>query len=280
MATSQLASEFEEIASKLRIVKPQVAVIGRGHVGRAQIRALSDNADVFSWDISDDTDYPVERLRTADLAIVCVPTPSLADGSCDTSIVEGALSMLPTDRVLLRSTVPPGFTRGWAEKTGTCICYSPEYIGETPIPIHSWGDDAQSVPFLLLGGTSDARLEVIKILGPLLAISRQVFECTSDEAELIKYMENAYLATKLTFVNVFYDVAERIGADWSAVRTGWLLDPRVGDSHTLVFPSDRGFGGSCLPKDLDAITDVFRKVGISSELFEAVRRTNEIYRTQ
>jgi UDP-glucose 6-dehydrogenase len=78
--------------------------------------------------------------------------------------------------------------------------------------------------------------------------------CTSSEtAELSKYMENAFLAAKVAFCNEFYDLAEAWGIDYDDLRELWLLDPRVGRSHTFVRGDERGFGGKCLPKDLSAL---------------------------
>jgi UDPglucose 6-dehydrogenase len=253
---------------------PSIAVIGRGFVGTAQIEVLSAHADVFSWDIVDGEPYPRDRLQNADLAIVCVPTPRGGDGRCDTRMVEEALRTLPTRRVLLRSTVPPGFSDRWARATGTILCFAPEYIGETQPPLHAWGSDAGSVPFFILGGAPQHRREILSVLGPIIGDERTVLECEAAEAETIKYMENSFLALKLAFVNEFYDYCVAQNLDWETVRKGWILDPRIGSSHTTVFPERRGFSGSCLPKDLDAIIASFQEMGMGAELLSEVRSAN------
>jgi UDPglucose 6-dehydrogenase len=71
------------------------------------------------------------------------------------------------------------------------------------------------------------------VLGP----TKTYFQCSAIEAEIIKYMENSYLATKVSFVNEFRRICETFGADWHAVREGWLLDPRVEPTHTAAFAS-------------------------------------------
>lgn len=105
--------------------------------------------------------------------------------------------------------------------------------------------------------------------------------CTSLEAELIKYMENSFLATKVTFVNEYYDIVTRYGADWHRVREGWLLDGRIGRPHTTVFRDRRGYSGKCLPKDIQAITRAAEEdLGYSARLLKQVidvnHRMNEL----
>lgn len=69
-------------------------------------------------------------------------------------------------------------------------------------------------------------------------------------------MENAYLATKVTFCNEMYDIAQAYGIDYDELREIWLLDPRINRSHTFVYEDDRGYGGSCFPKDMSALKKI------------------------
>jgi len=94
-------------------------------------------------------------------------------------------------------------------------------------------------------------------------------------AELTKYMENAYLALKVAFCNEFCSIAEAYDIDYNELRELWLLDPRIGRSHTYVLPHARGFGGRCLPKDLNAIIEVARRKGVTPTLLEATRQAND-----
>jgi UDP-glucose 6-dehydrogenase len=87
-------------------------------------------------------------------------------------------------------------------------------------------------------------------------------------------MENAYFATKVAFVNEFYEISRLLKVDWHAVREGWLLDPRVERDHSAVFPTSRGFSGRCLPKDLSAILRVASDAGWQPLLLAAVEQSN------
>jgi hypothetical protein len=82
---------------------------------------------------------------------------------------------------------------------------------------------------------------------------RTCFQYTARDSEFLKYMENAYLATKVTFVTEFRRTCETLGADWPTVREGWLLGPRIEPAHTAALAHAPGFSGKCLSKDLHAI---------------------------
>ncbi len=101
------------------------------------------------------------------------------------------------------------------------------------------------VPFVIIGGEQDARRwfidQMLLVLGP----TKTYFQCKGLETELINYAENAFFATKITFVNEYRRVCEAFGADWHSVREDWLLDPRVERMHTAAFEGNRGFAGKC-----------------------------------
>ena len=105
-----------------------------------------------------------------------------------------------------------------------------------------------------------------------------IHQTDSSTAELTKYMENCFLALKVTFCNEFYDIAERFGIDYNELRELWLLDPRIGRSHTFVLPDDRGFGGKCLPKDVSAMVQSACSTGYAPHLLMAVLETNARFR--
>ena len=95
---------------------------------------------------------------------------------------------------------------------------------------------------------------------------------------MAKYMENAFLATKVTFCNEMYDIAKALGADYHLAREMWIADPRIGASHTFVYEDNRGYGGSCLPKDIASIAAQGEEFGVDTTLIQSVIKKNEIYR--
>src|SRR5438105_6931231 len=110
----------------------KAAVIGVGTVGTAMTTLLGPAFEVVTYDPLTTDSYPDAELATCEFAVVCVDTPMAPDGSCDTSKVRAAVERVPVGRVLIKSTVAPGTTDDLAAKTGKAVCFSPEYLGETP----------------------------------------------------------------------------------------------------------------------------------------------------
>ncbi|MDR1734722.1 MAG: hypothetical protein LBR73_07590 [Oscillospiraceae bacterium] len=248
----------------------KIAVIGhKGYVGRAFAEFAAKRYELVCYDIAEGVDYPKVEIDACALAAVCVPTPPAADGSCDTFIVEDAISKIDCPLILIKSTVAPGTTERLRRETGKRIVFSPEYIGESKYynPVYK---NMSETNFLICGGEAADVTEVFTLLEPIAGPYSTYHACTSTEAEIIKYMVNSFLATKVAFVNEFYDIAQAYGADWHRVREGWLLDERIGRSFSAVFAEDRGFGGKCLPKDTQAIVKAAADAGYESSIVKAV----------
>jgi nucleotide sugar dehydrogenase len=252
----------------------QVGVIGLGRVGRSVVELFESHHDVVGWDVSSGEPYPHAQLAACAFAVICVNTPTAEDGQADLAAVQAAISDLPCQRVLLKSTVPPGTTATLRQCYAKSICFWPEYVGESRYYNPHFPSAIADVPFVIIGGQHDARQWFIDRLLPVLGPTKTYFQCEAIEAELIKYAENAFFATKITFVNEYRRVCESFGADWHSVREGWLLDPRVERMHTAAFEDDRGFAGKCLPKDLRAIVTAAAQQGYSADLLTEVLRSN------
>jgi UDPglucose 6-dehydrogenase len=254
----------------------KLGIVGHGVVGSALERLFyRQGQEVHSVAIYDphQADYASnrEKIQDCDLAFVAVPTQERPDGSCDTSIVEEVVRWLDVP-TCIKSTVPPGTTDALAAEHGKALCFSPEYVGETPW--HLWRDlDTKS--FVIVGGAEPARSLTIRAYREVVGPQLRVFSVdTSAPAELCKYMVNAYLATKVAFVNQFYDLAQTYGVNFDELRELWLADARIGRSHSMV-TEERGYGGRCFPKDMAAIIQDARKFCDGAPLLEAVDRYND-----
>jgi nucleotide sugar dehydrogenase len=256
-----------------------VGVIGLGRVGRAVVALFERTSTVVPWDITSEEPYPEQALAECDFVVVSVATPSRADGSADTSQVEEALSRVPVERVILKSTVPPGTTDRLASETGKQILYWPEYVGESRYFNPFFSNAIEEVPFAILGGPAELRRYVVDRLLPILGPTKHYFQCEAKEAELIKYAENAYFATKITFVNELSRICKAFDVDWHTVREGWLLDPRVEPMHTAVFADAPGFSGKCLPKDMRAIIAAAEAQGYDATFLQAAVDANDRFQT-
>lgn len=246
-----------------------------GVVGQGMFNLFKDRFEVIGYDTKIDKDRT--KVMGCDLAIICVPTNMRPDGSADTSIVEEVVSWLDTPLILIKSTVPPTTTEKLVAKYNKEICFSPEYMGESKnfTPFWKYADptDAKKHDFVIVGGNKAN--DILAYFMKVMAVEAHYTSCTSREAELVKYMENSYFATKVTFCNEFYDIAQALEIDFNKVREMWLLDSRVDRNHTLVFKDERGFGGKCLPKDVNAIVKASEDAGYHPTLLKSVLSTNK-----
>ena len=247
----------------------RVGIVGLGAVGGA-IAKLFPSADLY--------DEPKDIGRRADInecqiVFVCVPTPAADDGSCDTSIVEEVVSWIDGPTIVLRSTVNPGTTSRLRAESGKPIVFQPEY-GPSETPDHPYSD-LRNVRWVILGGDRADCAKVAQAWMDVYSAELKIVYTTSETAELCKYMENAFLATKVTFCNEFFDIAQALAVDYNELRELWLLDPRIGRTHSFVYPDRRGYGGKCLSKDMTAIAVAAMQAGVEPTLLHAVIALNE-----
>ena len=255
----------------------KIAIVGYGYVGQGYHRAFPE-AVIY--------DEPKnlgsrEFVNECDLAIISVPTPMLENGHCDISIVEDVFSWLETPLILIKSTIPPGTVDELKKKTGKRICFSPEYMGEGKYFISEWRYPNPTNPishtFQIIGGDKKDADDIVGILCEILGPEKFYYIIDAVEAEIIKYMENAWGATKVSFCQEFYDLCQVLGVSYNRVREGFLLDSRVERMHTAVFPNKRGWGGKCYPKDISAIINKADEMGYSMDLLKQVVNTNKKY---
>ncbi len=254
----------------------KIILYGYGYVGKAVEELFKNHYQLIIKDPGLNMNPSDEDLAEPELAIICVPTPSNKDGSCDTSIVEEIVRNIPQKLILIKSTVEPGTTQALIDMTKKDIVFSPEYVSESTYN-NPYFKSMQENPFVILGGSAKARSKIIEYLEIIYGPMVKFFQCNSTEAELIKYMANIYSALKITFVNEMYDLSKSLGIDWHTVREGWLLDDRVEPMSTMVFSSKRGFDGKCLPKDTLALIKLAQKQGLELELLSSINRQNKKY---
>ena len=253
-----------------------VGIIGLGHVGSITRHALQLRCHIVTYDVGCDCDYPFAEFAACDFLIICVNTPALPTGAADVTQVHAAFQALPASvPVILRSTVPPGTTIELSEKYRREVVFWPEYVGENCFSVPTWERLGQQ-PFQIFGARKSVDFSawldlVAETLGPLV----RLHQLQPTEAEAVKYMENCYFAVKTTFVNEFRRLCDALELDWQSVREGWLLDPRVDRDHSDAFKLAPGYGGRCLPKDVQAILARANEVGASMPLLRAVSTINE-----
>ncbi len=222
-------------------------------------------------------------LRDAELAFICVGTPSGEDGSCDLSYVEAVARQIGRTMqnaliVVDKSTVPVGtadkvraLIKEELDRRGSDLPYdvvsNPEFLKE--------GDAVNDFmkPDRVVVGTHDERsASLMKELYSPFARSRdKLIVMGVRSAEMTKYAANCMLATKISFINEIAGICEKVGANVRDVRTGIGADKRIG--YHFIYPG-MGYGGSCFPKDVKALIHTAHGVAMRPELLEAVELVN------
>ena len=238
-----------------------INIVGYGVVGKS-MHKLFPQAEI--------------NMHKADVSFICVPTAMLPDGSCDTSIVEDVISKLDSDLIIIRSTVSVGTTDRLKKKYKKNIVFQPEYIGETVA--HPY--DEKQIPFIILGGDLEDCKKAVRLYQTVYNANIRIHFVTCKEAEIIKYMENSAIGTKVTFCNEFYNICKAFGADYHMVREGFLMDNRMARDFTFVYPDNQGFDGKCLPKDLNAIVKASEGAGYTPLFIKDVLKNNDRIRTE
>jgi len=217
--------------------------------------------------------------RGAKLVFLAVGTPPRDDGSVDLaalrSVVDEVAPHLDPDAiVVLKSTVPVGTNAAVGarlrELTGReCdVASNPEFLKEGTAV-----DDFMKPDRVVVGVRRDEVLDVLRDLyGPYLRTDKPLLATSPESAEMTKYVANALLATKISFINEVANLCERAGADINEVRRGIGHDRRIG--FAFLFPG-AGYGGSCLPKDVRALAAVARAHGVEPRVLDAVHEVNQ-----
>ncbi|MBI2080705.1 MAG: UDP-glucose/GDP-mannose dehydrogenase family protein [candidate division NC10 bacterium] len=217
---------------------------------------------------------------------LAVGTPPRGDGSADLSAIEevarGIAGAMDDYKVIVtKSTVPVGtgarireiISRHQSGPVDFDVVANPEFLREGAAI-----EDFMRPNRVVIGASSPQAIAILKDLyRPLYLIETPVVVTDLTTAELIKYASNAFLATKITFINEIANLCEKVGADVHVVARAMGLDGRIGPKFLHPGP---GFGGSCLPKDLRALTEVARKAGEPLDLIQTVSRLNEQQRVR
>ena len=246
----------------------QIAVVGYGVVGKAMKQLFPD---AVIYDVLPGVASSCQAVNACDIAFVCVPTPQSPDGSCDISAVEDVVSWVQCPLIVIRSTIPPGTCKTLSARYGKRIVFQPEYLGETVA--HPFAD-MRGREFVVLGGEGDDTAQVADAYCRVHHSSLRFYFTDSTTAELAKYMENCFFATKVIFCHEFYQLAQALGVDYHQLREAWLADTRVSRDHTFVYPDQPGFSGKCLPKDLSAVIKAGEQAGYDPQLLRAVKQVN------
>ncbi|WP_424923328.1 UDP-glucose dehydrogenase family protein [Actinocrispum wychmicini] len=212
---------------------------------------------------------PAAIHTDTEVLFLCVPTPMGADGSADLRAVESVLrevgDLLPEDcAVATKSTVPVGTADRLSRMVNAPIVANPEFLREG-----SAVDDFLHPDRIVVGSSDRPAARRVGALYEPLQAPTLILDAAS--AEMVKYAANCFLAVKLSYVNAIAQLCDRVGADVVAVTEGMGYDPRIGRSFLKPGP---GWGGSCLPKDANALVHVAESVGLEFPLLRSAIEQN------
>ena len=262
----------------------KVGIIGRGFVGSAVQFGFSPNVGcdaevrVYDKDISKSTHSLEETVNKSDFIFLSVPTPSNPDGSMNIDVLDNVLNEIQLinkrigNVILIRSTVTPGTTTRLAKKfTKLNIVFNPEFLTERSAKF-----DFINQSRFILGGRKRNTAKVARLFKWRFGESIPVVETNFNTAEMIKYMNNCFFATKVSFMNEMKLIADASNVDWNMAVEGFVRDGRIGHSHLSVpGPDGRwGFGGSCFPKDIQAMISYGNDLGIETSTLKGAWDTN------
>ncbi len=253
--------------------KIKVGIIGNGFVGEAQAFAFSPVAEVLIYDIDPlKSKDPIESVHNCSYVFICVPTPMNSAGNQDFSYVEKAFEKASDKPIyIIKSTILPKSTEKLQKiYPNYKIIFSPEFLTERNAKL-----DMLTQSRIILGGEKKLTSKVEELFNKRFK-NKNIIKTDSTTAELIKYMNNTFFATKVSIMNEFKLISNAIGADWNDALFGFSSDGRIGDSHLNVPGHDGklGYGGTCFPKDVSSFINFAKQNNINLNAIEGGWRTN------
>ena len=261
----------------------KIGIIGKGFVGSAVlngflidenfksgIKIYDKNPDLSSHTLA-------ETLNSSDVIFLSIPTPSNIDGSISLKNINNCLQEInevneKDNIILLRSTIVPGSTQYFSGKFPKLnFVFNPEFLTEK-----NANYDFVNQSRIILGGKKELTSKVAQLYNLRFDNSIPIIETNFETAEMIKYMNNCFLATKVSFMNEMKVLADKSNVDWKVAVNGFALDKRVGSSHLDVPGHDGklGFGGSCFPKDIQALIHYAKSLDVNVDTLLGVWKTN------
>lgn len=254
-----------------------IGIIGFGIVGQALAFGFSQKDIASKYKIQYFDKYkdspPLEKvIKDSEFIFICLPTPMKQDESgIDLSIVEDMLAQITkftnnTDKIIIiKSTIVPGTTKKYESKyPKSNFAFNPEFLTEA-----NYLADFINADRTIVGSNTDLTSRRVIALFRQRFPSQKIFQTDTTTAEMVKYMANAFLSTKVMFANEVFDICSALGIKYEEVKSMVAADRRIGNSH-LDVTTARGFGGKCFPKDIVALIGRARDLKVEPKLLETV----------
>ena len=254
-----------------------IGVVGQGFVGTAIKEGFKSFVNIETYDkFKDSTCSSLNELsQKAEIIFVCLPTPMRKAGDCDLSIVSETVYKLDSfgnnNIAVIKSTVLPGTTEKFNKECNNLqVLFNPEFLTEA-----NFINDFKNQNRVIIGGPRPATTKV-KNLYRKCYPAASIIKTGSNTAEMVKYFTNCFLATKVSFSNEIRQICEKINVDYDKVVEYGLYDQRIGKTHfSSPGPDGKfGFGGSCFPKDVNALISFAALVDTNPVVLKSVWNKN------
>jgi len=265
--------------------KLKLGIVGYGFVGQATEYAfMTPNVETFIVDpkYNDNTLEDLVEWKPK-VVFICLPTPSLDDGSINSSLVETAVNYIKDKShntfIIIKSTVTPDIVDQLTSQEFNVV-YVPEFLSEGNAKM-----DMVTASHMVIGSHYTEAATFVEDIYEKYSMCdpAPTIRVNPVEASFVKYTINTFLAMKTAYFNQIYSLANDYGISYQNVLKGVLADPRIGYSHTKVPGPDgkMGFGGACFPKDLDAfIHFADKQTDTKLHILKSVRTTNNRIRSE
>ena len=262
----------------------KVGLIGVGAVGVATTKGFEKAHELFLYDKFKKGYLTLKEVANNSEAIfISVPTPMTKSGRIDLSAVYESVEALeeylaPDDEtvIIVKSTAVSGSTDKLTQRfPRRKFAVNPEFLREV-----SAEEDFLKNERVIIGVKEDRVFEKVKRIYTEAGFKCPIIKTSFRIAEMVKYVSNCFLATKTSFANEIYEICQVLDVDYNEVVRLLLYDSRIGKSHWQVPgpDGDRGWGGKCFPKDLNALIYLAREHHVRPYLLEEAWRTNLRYR--
>lgn len=259
-----------------------IGIIGFGIVGQALAFGfsqpeISDKYQIKYFDKFKES-APLEKVvEESEFVFICLPTPMKENESgIDLSIIEENIAQITkltdgTDKIIIiKSTIVPGTTKKLEQKyPKSNFAFNPEFLTEA-----NYLQDFINADRTIIGANNDLISRRVIALFRQRFPTQKIFQTDTTTAEMVKYMANAFLSTKVVFANEMFDICQALGIKYEEVKSMVAADKRIGGSHMDVTTA-RGFGGKCFPKDVVALIGRSRQLKVEPKLLETVWSINK-----
>lgn len=255
-----------------------IGIIGNGFVGNALYLNFKEKYQTKVYDaVKEKCLNSLNEVLESDFIFVCLPTPMKdAEGAeCNLSIINNFFESIPQNNkglFIIKSTVPIGTTKSLKSKRPDLnIIHNPEFLTAV-----NAANDFKNSYRNVVGGKKEDCVKLVNLLKDMFPNAQNIV-VSSDESEMIKYFANTFLATKVAYFNMMHDLCEKLDANYSNVIQGVCSDERIGYSHSKVPgpDGDKGFGGTCFPKDINSLIKTYEQNGLHYDILKQIWEYNK-----